>query len=131
VSLILLGGTLITAAVRRLTTYAIAEDSMRPALRDGDWVLAVRSPRRVRRGDVVVVEHPHRPGFDLVKRVAAGPGEEGPGGVLGLEEVWVLGDDPEAGSIDSRRFGPVPLDRIRARVVVRYAPSPPAMIARR
>ena len=48
---------------------AVAEESMTPALRPGDWLLAWRT-RRVRPGQVVLAWHPQRPGFLLVKRVA-------------------------------------------------------------
>ena len=51
---------------------------MVPTLLPGDWALAV-SGRRARRGDVVVVEHPGRPGYEMVKRVTAVPGESGRG----------------------------------------------------
>ena len=87
---------------------------MRPTLEPGDWALAVRV-RRVRRGDVVVVEHPERPGFDLVKRVVHVPGDVAPDGRVLMDELWIEGDEPE-GSTDSRRFGPVPMERVRARV---------------
>jgi signal peptidase I len=117
--------TLLVAA-GRFTRYEIAEHSMEPALRPGDWVLAIRSPRRIRRGHVVVAEHPSRPGFDVVKRVAAVAGEPVPG--LGVTVppggVWLLGDNPEAGSVDSRTLGSFPLDAVRARVVARYHPKP-------
>src|SRR5262245_52176221 len=53
-------------------------DSMLPTLEPGDWALAVDTPVRV--GDVVVVEHPRRPGFELVKRVTAMPGDTAPDG---------------------------------------------------
>src|SRR6266545_482769 len=70
----------------------IAGPSMRPALEPGDWALAV-APSRIRRGGVVVVEHPARPGFEMVKRVAAVPGDAAPDGrVLGADEFWVEGD---------------------------------------
>jgi len=92
----------------------VAGTSMRPTLEPGDWALAVRV-RRVRRGDVVVVEHPERPGFDLVKRVVHVPGDVAPDGRVLMDELWIEGDEPE-GSTDSRRFGPVPMERVRARV---------------
>ena len=95
--------------------------SMRPALEPGDWALAI-SARSVRRGDVVVLEHPERPGFELVKRVVA------VGGDAVLErrpifpgELWVEGDDPSA-SADSRRFGPVRREDVRARLVAVWWP---------
>ena len=91
----------------------VAGASMRPTLEPGDWALAVRA-RRVRRGDVVVVEHPERAGFELVKRVTHVPGDLAPrarAGRPGLDR----GDHPD-GSSDSRRFGPVPMGLVRGRV---------------
>ncbi len=41
--------------------------SMAPTLAPGDWALVAR-PSRYERGDVVVVEHPGRPGYEMVKR---------------------------------------------------------------
>lgn len=90
---------------------------MRPTLRPGDWILACVRPRSVRPGDVVVLTHPHRSGFDLVKRVST----------IGDDGVLVLGDDPGAGSVDSVEFGPVPRSSITARVMLRYRPLPPML----
>jgi len=108
---------------------AVEGESMAPALLPGDWVVAVR-PRRIRRGDVVVLEDPRTPGFELVKRVLGLPGDrlevtgtweagDVAGVVLGADEYWVEGDAPER-STDSRTFGPVRRDRIRGVVWVRY-----------
>jgi len=97
--------------------------SMAPTLLPGDWALAV-SPGRLRRGDVVVLEHPERPGLEMVKRVTGLPDELAPSGrILGADEYWVEGDDP-SGSTDSRRFGPVARERIKAKVRLVYWPPP-------
>ncbi|MCB2222589.1 MAG: S26 family signal peptidase [Actinobacteria bacterium] len=106
---------------------------MRPALRPGDWVMGLRRPGRLAAGDVVVLEMPGRPGFEIVKRVAAVAGDpldtpDGPR-TVGADEVWVLGDDPAAGSVDSRHFGPVPREAITAKVLWRYKPLPLTRIA--
>lgn len=94
---------------------------MRPVLEPGDWALAV-APGWIRRGDVAVVEHPDRPGFEMVKRIVAVPGDLAPdGGVLGRGLFWVQGDAAGA-STDSRTFGPVPRDRVKARVRLVYWP---------
>jgi signal peptidase I len=94
---------------------------MLPTLFPGDWALAV-TPRAFRRGDVVVVEHPGRPGYEMVKRLAAGPGDRVGERVLGAGEWWVEGDH-EASSTDSRHFGPVVEEELRARVVLVYWPK--------
>lgn len=94
---------------------------MAPTLEPGDLVLGVR-PRRIRRGDVVVIEHPGRPGFEVVKRVLAGPGGTAPDGrELGPAQLWVEGDAPGA-STDSRAFGPVGTDAVRGRVIAIWWP---------
>jgi nickel-type superoxide dismutase maturation protease len=101
-----------------LMRVAVAEQSMVPALRPGDWLLAWRT-RRVRPGQVVLAWHPGRPGFLLVKRVAWR--EEGDGEAAG--GWWLASDNPVAGSVDSARFGPVPAENIVARVLFRYWPT--------
>jgi signal peptidase I len=112
---------------RRLAAYRIEDHSMEPALQPGDWVLGVRR-RHARRGEVVVFDHPQRPGFEMVKRVAAPPGETVDETALGPGGLWVLGDNPAAGSVDSRRLGPIPLERLRARLLWRYRPWPPTRV---
>lgn len=96
-------------------------DSMAPTLVAGDRVLAGRlgDPRP---GDIVTLEHPTRPGYEMVKRISAGPGEMASDGrILGPDEFWVVGDDPMR-STDSRHFGPVPRALLRARVWLLYRP---------
>jgi hypothetical protein len=109
---------------------------MRPAVEPGDWLLIDPTVRRwPRRGSIVVVREPESEVLAL-KRVAARPGEEVAGVVvtdpstghdvtvtirLGPDEAWVLGDDP-AVSIDSRRYGPLAVERLVARAWLRYGP---------
>jgi hypothetical protein len=109
-----LGRLLIAALTFRLVTYEIAEDSMLPALSPGDWVAGARRPRRIRPGNVVVFEL--RPGFEVVKRVGTPP--------PGAAGLWLVGDNPDAGSVDSRTIGPVPAHLVRAHVLLRYRPLP-------
>jgi signal peptidase I len=122
---------LVTLAVIAGTAYAflrwkpfrveIAGGSMRPSLEPGDWALAVATGR-VRRGDVVVVEHPGRRGLEMVKRVVAVPGDRAPDGrILGGDEYWVEGDAPDE-STDSRTFGPVGRGLFRGDVRLVYWP---------
>jgi nickel-type superoxide dismutase maturation protease len=94
-----------------LFRVAVAERSMEPALRPGDWLL-VRRTRRVHPGQIVVARHPERPDMLLVKR-AARRVDAG---------WWLESDNPDAGAVDSRRFGPVPASLIEGQVLVRYWP---------
>jgi signal peptidase I len=95
--------------------------SMAPALAPGDWALAV-PVHHPKVGDVVVVEHPDRAGYEMVKRVIAAPGERVADRILGPDEWWIEGDFAQA-STDSRQFGPVALDRFKAKVVLIYWPK--------
>jgi hypothetical protein len=70
---------------------------MEPALDPGQGLVGLPS-RRVRPGQLRVVEHPRRPGFWLVKRVDQ---------VLGDGRMTVLSDNRAATLADSRSFGPV------------------------
>jgi signal peptidase I len=92
----------------------VSGPSMRPTLEPGDWALAI-VPERVGPGDVVVIQHPERPGFEIVKRVVTVLGDGAPDGTGRVGRVWLEGDDPSS-STDSRAFGAVPLDRINGRV---------------
>jgi signal peptidase I len=99
----------------------IAGPSMAPTLRPGDWALAVKRGR-IRRWDIVVVEHPHRLGFEMVKRIVGIPDELAPNGaILEADEWWVEGDAP-AESTDSRQFGPVRTADVKATVRLIYWP---------
>jgi hypothetical protein len=100
-----------------LWRVAVAERSMEPALRSGDWLLAWRGfhsgrPPRIGPGQIVIARHPAEPGTLLVKRAAR----------LLPEGWWLSSDNPAAGAVDSCRFGPVPAARIEARVLLRYWP---------
>lgn len=93
---------------------------MSPTLEPRDWAIAFVSSD-IRRGDVVVLDHPLRPGFEIVKRLVALPGDTAPDGTPLADEVWVEGDRPD-GSTDSRQFGPVPVDLVKARVLLVWWP---------
>lgn len=98
------------SAVRAIKRFVVAEESMAPALRPGDGLLAVPL-WRPRVGQVVVAPHPSRDSMWLVKRIAAvGPSDlavEGTAWTLGVGEVFLLSDDTRVTRADSRTFGPV------------------------
>jgi len=107
---------------------------MAPTIAPGDWLLVdpttVRWPRR---GSIVVF---HEPDSDLlaIKRVAAGPGDrvqlDERHLILATDEAWLLSDASDAAllafgagqPIDSRRYGPVPLEALVGRAWFRYGP---------
>lgn len=107
---------------------------MRPAIEPGDWLLVDPTVRAwPRRGSVVVVREPE--GGDLtIKRVAAGPGDRVPFAdgylILADDEAWLLADATAEETavagfgppVDSRRYGPVPLELLVARAWFRYGP---------
>jgi len=72
---------------------------MEPALHDGDGLVAIR-PWPARSGQLRCLEHPRRPGFWLVKRVAQ---------VVADGTMEVVADNRAAGGVDSTTFGPVPV----------------------
>jgi nickel-type superoxide dismutase maturation protease len=103
-----------------LWRVAVAERSMEPTLRPGDWLLVSRRvragrPPRVRPGQVVVARHPGEPELLLVKRAI----RREPNG------WWLQSDNPDVHAVDSWRFGAVPPELIEGRVLVRYWRSRP------
>jgi len=112
-------------ALARLRPFRVevTGPSMRPTLEPGDWALGVAARRRgIRRGDVVVLEHPERPGFEVVKRIRGIAGDPTPTGrFLEGSELWVEGDD-HTSSTDSRQFGPVSEAQVRGRLVLIWWP---------
>lgn len=107
---------------------------MRPAVEPGDWLLVDPTVTRwPRRGSVVVFREPDGDSL-AIKRVAAGPGDRVPfaEGYLELadDEAWLVSDataDETAAAgfgepIDSRRYGPVPVNLLVGRAWLRYAP---------
>jgi signal peptidase I len=91
-----------------LLRVAVAERSMEPALRPGDWLLVLRTSR-ARPGAIVIARNPENPGMLLVKRAV----RREPGGGW-----WLGSDNPDVAAVDSRRFGPVPV--LEGRVLFRY-----------
>lgn len=107
---------------------------MLPSIAPGDWLLVDPTPTRwPRRGSVVVVREPDS-GELAIKRVAGRPGDRVPFAdgflILAEDEAWLLSDADEeatraAGSgppIDSRTYGPVPVEQLVGRAWFRYAP---------
>jgi DNA-3-methyladenine glycosylase II len=93
-------------AMRR---FRVVEESMVPALHPGEEIVVTDS-RPPTRGDIVVLPHPHRSDFWLVKRMAE------PDGRIPSGTTWVLSDNHDATTADSRRFGPVPTADLMPRV---------------
>jgi signal peptidase I len=107
---------------------------MRPAIEPGDWLLVDPTVGHwPRRGAIVVFREPEG-GILAIKRVAARPGDWVPfqdGRLrMGDDEAWLLGDASDAdleaagsgAAVDSRRYGPVPVENLVGRAWLRYAP---------
>jgi signal peptidase I len=146
-----LGAAAVAAAAARglARRFSVAEDSMRPALKPGDWLIAQRHRGTPERGDVVVFPRTDEPDRFFIKRIVGLPGERisisdgqvhidgltlaepwanGPSFPDGDDEipedsVWVLGDNRALSSGDSRSIGAVPLDDIEWKAVAIYWPS--------
>jgi signal peptidase I len=138
VLVMLLAGAVV-AARKLLILTTVDGPSMEPTLRSGQRVL-IRRTRRPRRGRVVLMRLPVRPGHPpdpllLLKRVVAVTGDHVPQGwaspdVHGIGgarvprgHYVVLGDNSPV-STDSRYFGLVPDDRLVG-VMVRFPVTPP------
>jgi signal peptidase I len=113
-----------------LTVITVRGDSMLPTYRAGDRLLVRRrwAGRPVRRGDIVVCRPFVSSGkiadpLLVVKRVAALGGDRDPNGsqIVPDRHVYVTGDGP--GSVDSRRFGPIPRERVLGRVLAVLLPA--------
>jgi len=77
--------------------------SMLPALRPGQIIVASLWRRRINTGDIVLFRHR---GLEKIKRVQA----------IKQGMVYLLGDNGEH-STDSRQFGWLPIDAVKAKVI--------------
>ena len=130
-------GAALWTARRRLVEVTVRGASMAPTLRDGDRVLVRRTAgARVRRGQIVVLEHPDADGkyraqardrrIWMIKRCAAATGDPVPAGMpercgtvngrVPSGVLTVLSDNLSHPN-DSRRFGFLPHDRVLGVVV--------------
>lgn len=107
---------------------------MRPAIEPGDWLLVDPTVRTwPRRGSVVVFREPDSD-ILAIKRVAGRPGDRIPYNegflILGVDEAWLRSDASDAEllasgfgePVDSRRYGPVPVELLVGRAWFRYGP---------
>ena len=112
----------------------VSEASMAPTIEPGDWLLVDPTTSRwPRPGSVVVFREPDTE-LLAIKRIAAGPGGrvqlDAGHLTMGPDEAWLLSDASTAELIsrgfgepvDSRRYGPVPVDLLVARAWFRYGP---------
>ncbi len=95
-----------------LRRFRVEDDSMRPELEPGDYVLVNRWAYKFRppaKGDLVVVRDPETLDRFLVKRVSDIPD---------AGQIRVAGDNANR-SRDSRTFGPIDLREIVGKVWIR------------
>lgn len=117
-----------------LVRVTVAEGSMLPHIAPGDWLLVDPTTRHWPRRGSVVVFHEPLSGTLAIKRVAARPGDWVPFAdswlQLADDEAWLVSDatDEEAAAagfgpaVDSRRYGPVPVENLVGRAWFRYGP---------
>jgi signal peptidase I len=130
----------------------VATDSMAPTVRPGDHILIDKRERVPRRNDLVVFDDPLGDGGLLIKRVVGVEGDPVgiDGGLLTIDGVvvdeeysaseplsgvyygpltvpkgyvFLLGDN-RAESVDSVKFGPIPVDALSGSVRFRLWPAP-------
>jgi phage repressor protein C with HTH and peptisase S24 domain len=110
---LLLGAALacvaVIAAVRRLERIAVSGHSMAPTLRDGDWLLVWREPRRAEPRNIVVARDPRDASRLIVKRVREATDSQ----------LWLESDHP---AHSDEVIGPVDWADLRGKVIVRYWP---------
>lgn len=119
------------------TTVVVSGNSMEPTFHNGQRLLASRAywlVGQIQRRDIVVVrtqgQGPGQTGY-IIKRVLGLPGDAVDGAnvpdswrvsdgpfIVPEGRVYVIGDNREV-SEDSRRFGPVPLDDVLGKIVIR------------
>ncbi|MGJ3251302.1 MAG: nickel-type superoxide dismutase maturation protease [Elainellaceae cyanobacterium] len=100
--------------LRRRQRFRVTGISMVPLLRPDEEVLVDLNAYRhasPRLGDIVVAEHPHRPGFRLIKRIVSIDGDHG---------YYFLEGDNRSESTDSRTFGSVSAAHIIGQVTSRF-----------
>ncbi len=81
----------------------IVGDSMRPALRPKQIVIAIGLFRNLQAGDIVIVQHQ---GVEKIKRIK----------FCTADHIFIVGDNSES-SIDSRHFGLIPRSAVVGKVV--------------
>ncbi|MFK7916820.1 MAG: S26 family signal peptidase [Ilumatobacter sp.] len=86
---------------------------MEPTLVHGQGLVGVRSSRAAA-GQLRCFEHPHRPGFWMVKRVHSVVADNG----ASEATMDMLSDNTSVPTVDSRHFGPVRVEG-SYRVIVR------------
>ncbi len=86
--------------------FKVKDSSMEPAIKERNYLFVSRFYRRLKEGDIVVLEHP-RKDVKIVKRVKR----------VVADSVFVVGDNG-ARSEDSRSFGPIRRSSIVGKVLL-------------
>ncbi|MEJ6760509.1 MAG: S26 family signal peptidase [Candidatus Planktophila sp.] len=102
----------------KYASMVIEGDSMEPTYNAGDWLMGrwadyrLTGMRRIKVGDVVVIERDEQPGIFYVKRVSETRFTE-----EHLPSIYLLSDNPSG--TDSRQWGWLPITSVRAKIEFR------------
>ena len=102
----------------KYASMVIEGNSMEPTYSAGDWLMGrwadyrLTGMRRIKVGDVVVIERDEQPGIFYVKRVSETRASE-----EHLSSIFLLSDNPEG--TDSREWGWLPVTSVRAKIEFR------------
>ena len=102
----------------KYASMVIEGDSMEPTYNAGDWLMGrwadyrLTGMRRIKVGDVVVIERDEQPGIFYVKRVSETRFTK-----EHLPSIYLLSDNPSG--TDSRQWGWLPITSVRAKIEFR------------
>ncbi len=113
------GGHLLVRS-HALQAYVVPTSSMKPSIQSMDRILvSTWGAPEASRGDIIIFRPPHEPYRYFIKRVTAVAGDEVRGETLPPGTIWVEGDN-RSHSLDSRKFGAVPMASVVGRAVYRF-----------